>query len=90
MISYSTDEQYRDEILKFFKRDDYDEEALSNCMNQLYTKIKDIPIFKEKMMNAAACFFSNDPELGLAVLFSYDNFPGFYELLDQHKIKLSW
>ena len=78
-------------VMKFeiFKRDDYDEEALSNCMNELL-KIKDIPVFREKMMNAAACFLSNDPEVGLSVLFSYDHFPKFHQLLDEHKIKLSW
>ena len=90
MISYSTDEEYRSEILKFFKKDDYDEDILAEHMNELYGKIKDIPVFREKMMNAAACFLSNDPEVGLSVLFSYDHFPKFYQLLDEHKIKLSW
>lgn len=90
MISYSTDEEYRSEILKFFKRDDYDEDILAEHMNELYGKIKDIPVFREKMMNAAACFLSNDPEVGLSVLFSYDHFPKFHQLLDEHKIKLSW
>lgn len=90
MISYSSDEEYRSEILKFFNRDDYDEDVLSQYMNQLYKIIKDIPVFKEEMMNAAAYFLSDDPELGLAVLFSYDHFPKFHQLLDEHKIKLSW
>ena len=90
MISYSTDEEYRSVILKFFKRDDYDEDILAEHMNELYGKIKDIPVFREKMMNAAACFLSNDPEVGLSVLFSYDHFPKFHQLLDEHKIKLSW
>ena len=90
MISYSTDEEYREEILNFFKRDDYDEDVLAKHMNELYEKIKDIPIFREKMIDAAACFFSNDLEVGLSVLFSYDHFSGFHNLLDQHKIKLSW
>lgn len=90
MISYSTDEEYRAEILKFFNREDYDEDVLSQHMNQLYNVIKDIPVFKEKMVNAAAYFLSDDPELGLVVLFSYDHFPKFHHLLDEHKIKLSW
>jgi hypothetical protein len=90
MISYSSDEDYRAEILKFFKRNDYDEDILTERMNELYEKIKDIPMFREKMVNAAACFLSNDPEVGLSVLFSYDHFPKFHQLLDEHKIKLSW
>lgn len=89
MIQYKDDDEYRKAILDFFKIDDYDEDVLRLHMEKLYQQIKDHSAFKELLISSAALFLSDDPEIGMAVQFSYDHFANFQKLLEEHKIKLS-
>jgi hypothetical protein len=60
---------------------DYDEESASKSLNSIYEKTKEITEFQHLYDLAAACMFSTDREIGLAVLFSYDYFHLFINVL---------
>jgi hypothetical protein len=64
-IDASIDSESKDEL-------EYDEKTMSVALDRIYVNTKDHPIFKEIFEKAAACMFSTDPEIGLAVLCSYD------------------
>lgn len=51
---------------------EYDEESSSKMMDFVYSNTKMEPVFMELYTKAASFMFSEDPEIGLAVLFSYD------------------
>ena len=68
------DEESLDELI-------YDEEAVENTMNEIYTKTKENPAFQILYQEAAAKMISQDLETGLAILLSYDYFASFVELL---------
>lgn len=55
-----------------------DEAALSKTMNILYDKTRDSIAFKVLYGLAAGRMFSEDPEIGLCILMSYDYFGDFY------------
>lgn len=83
---FSTDEEYRSAILDFFSLSDFDEEAIIGKTNLIYEKVKDIECFQIKMREAAAQILSEDMEMGLVILFSYDYFQEFRSLLEKHEI----
>jgi len=58
----------------------YDEEAVSKTMNLLYDKTRDSSAFRSLYELAAGRMFSEDPEIGLCVLMSYDYFRYFYTI----------
>ena len=61
------DDETRDEI-------SYDEAAASKKMDYILILTSNIPIFQNMYNLAAGKMFSVDPEIGLAVLLSYDYF----------------
>jgi hypothetical protein len=71
------DEETEDEI-------SYDEEAATKKMDEIYSKTKDNDLFMNIYKTAALRMFSEDPEIGLAVLFSYDYLPLFYLCLVEY------
>ena len=83
------EKEYQSKFLDFFKLEKYDSEKIMEKISNLYTDIKDIPLFQEKMRQSAARGMSEDLEMGLVMLFSYDNFSEFCSLLENNKIKLS-
>ena len=89
MNSYNNDEEYQNLFLKFFNLVEYDDEKIMSKIEKLYLQIKDIPVFQEQMRKGASGIMSDDLEMGLVVLFSYDHFANFYQLLENHQIKLS-
>jgi hypothetical protein len=65
------DDISRDELL-------YDEQSIQIKMDEIYEVTKNDLLWIELYELAAAKFFSTNKEIGLAVLFSYHYFPGFY------------
>jgi len=61
---------------------DYDETIASAFLDSVYEKTRHIPEFQQLYDLAAACMFSTDREIGMAVLFSYDYFGLFHSLLE--------
>jgi len=64
------DEETRDELL-------FDTEAVEEGMNTLFNKTRTIPMFHELYVAAAGAMLSENPDIGLAVLMSYDYFADF-------------
>jgi hypothetical protein len=60
---------------------DYDDETISKTMGVLFTLTKENLCFQHLYDLAAALMFSIDREIGLVVLFSYDNLPLFHACL---------
>ena len=50
----------------------YDSAAVAKYLDKVYSNTKDRPEFKRLYTAAAALMFSENPEIGLAVLMSYD------------------
>jgi hypothetical protein len=64
-IDNSIDDESKDEL-------EYDEVAMSASLDLIYAKTKNHPLFIEIYEKAAGCMLSTNPEIGLAVLCSYD------------------
>lgn len=65
LIDDSVDDESRDEL-------EYDDKAMSRALDHIYSKTKDNELFQEIYEKAAGCMLSNDPEIGLTILCSYD------------------
>lgn len=65
------DDETEDELL-------FDENAMIKSMDFIYEKTKNSSYFKELYKLAASKMFSEDENIGLAVLFSYDYFVLFH------------
>ena len=65
------DEETKDELL-------FDNEAISKTMDFIYEKTHNNILFKELYSIGASKMFSEDLQIGLAVLFSYDFFENFH------------
>jgi hypothetical protein len=78
------DDETKDELL-------FDEGAMNRTMDYIYDKTKQNECFKEFYVLAAARMFSQDDQIGLAVLFSYDYFALFHaclvEFLEKHQFQ---
>jgi hypothetical protein len=98
-LSYSTDEEYQHAIQILFQMNSveenqhdgvlYDGEAVSKTLDAVYAATRDLPLFKEVYDLAAAKMMSEDREIGLAILFSYDYLLDFHALLVAHFTKSS-
>ena len=86
---YENDDEYRSSVLKYFSLSEYDEQSIMEITHMLFDKVKDIPIFQEKMRTAAQSMGCEDLEMGLIILFSYEHFAELVSLLENHQIKLS-
>ena len=60
----------------------YDEIAMKHGMARIYDNTKDNDKFRELYKLAAGKFFSEDLEIGLCVLLSYDYFADFVKLYE--------
>lgn len=87
-MKYTSDEEYRTALLDYFNIDSYDWELIEPKTNKLYERLKDIPEFQEKMTEAASNVLSSDLEIGLVILFSYDHFADFSDMLAKHEINV--
>jgi hypothetical protein len=73
-VDEDLDEETKDEL-------NYNESSISTTMDSLLLLTKDNRCFQELYDLAAALMFSCNREIGLAVLFSYDNLPLFHDCL---------
>lgn len=69
----------------------YDGEAVAKYLDRVYELTKSRPEFQRLYVAAAALMFSEDKEIGLAVLLSYDYLAGFYSIYSAYlKTPDSW
>lgn len=61
------DDESRDEMA-------YDDLAASHMMDYVYGCTKDVPEFMKLYVSGASRMFSEDPNIGIAIMFSYDYF----------------
>ena len=85
-ISHISFDQY-DEDLEEETKDELliDEKQMSAAMDEIYDRTKYSETFQTLYMSAAALMFSTDPQIGLAVLFSYDYFAVFHGCIKAHR-----
>lgn len=78
------DEETEDEI-------SYDDDAAQKIMDEIYEQTKSSELFNKIYVLAAGKFLSEDPSIGLAVLFSYDFLSSFIVcLVDYLKDSISF
>ena len=77
-IQYDDDDEYRNCICQVFQMAEYDDTALSAGLDAIFRKTSSNPRFTEVYGIAAGKMMSEDPEFGLAILFSYDYFELFH------------
>lgn len=58
----------------------YDQQAIKTYLDDVYQNTKDHKEFKRLYLAAAALMFSENPEIGLAVLMSYDYLAHFHNV----------
>jgi hypothetical protein len=65
---------YKEDLLNIFSIDQLDDDfdAFSNAISKLYSKIKDCLPLKECMKKIGAKIISEDLQVGLCILYSYD------------------
>jgi hypothetical protein len=81
-IEYDDDEGYQRTISQlFFMEAEFDNEIIDRTLDQIYLKTKAHTLFQKVYVKAASFMLSENPEIGLAVLFAYDNLPFFHPLL---------
>jgi hypothetical protein len=66
------DTLYRQELLNIFGIEEYNEKKIDLSIHKLYKKIQNCNEFKDCMIKLASYFMSEEEELGLMILFSYD------------------
>jgi hypothetical protein len=73
----------QDEDIDEITRDewDYDQESITHLFDFIYSATEKEPIFDEMYKKAAGFMLSEDPSIGLAVLFSYDYLMFFHPVL---------
>ena len=76
---FVNDSLYRNDILNIFNLEEYDayknfynEDILKDTMSELYEKIKENEVLLDCMKQIAAVLLSENPEIGLCLLYSYD------------------
>ena len=80
-IFYNDDEEYQQTICKVFSMEKYDDDTVVQILDRLYFDTKDHPLFQVVYNQAASFMISENQEIGLSVLFSYDNLPFFHKML---------
>lgn len=51
---------------------EYDEHAANIFMDNVYHQTKDVPLFRDFYLKGASFMFSQDINIGIAIMFSYD------------------
>ena len=86
VLNYETDEEYRDQFLSLFDLYEYKTEDIESKIKRLYDVLIIEPKFKELFRNAANLFLSEDLEIGIGALFSYDYLKDFIECVNAFTI----
>lgn len=69
---FVNDSLYRNDILNIFNLEEFDELLINKCIDKIYEKIKNYHDLKPVLKKLAGFFFSEDCELGILLMFSYD------------------
>ena len=85
-MMYETDDEYREQLLKYFQLDEYQSEVIIKKIERLQEKIKDIPEITKMAFDAGDRINSTDMDICIMLLFSFDHFYEFSKLLEKHKI----
>ena len=85
---YENDEQYKEQLLKYFNLPDYQGDVIMQKIERLQKKVEHIPEIREKAFEAGAHINSKDMEMCLVLLFSYDHFNEFRKLLAKYNISV--
>jgi hypothetical protein len=87
---FINDTLYRNDILNIFGIEEFNEKVINKCIHTIYEKIKNYDELKPILEKLASFFLSDDCELGLLLMFSYDYLqhahPCMCELLETGKI----
>ena len=79
--NYNTDEEYQSVYLNVFNLTTFDEIKINNEITNLKNKLIINNKFSDLFKKAAGLYISEDLELGLMILFSYDYLKDFIECL---------
>jgi hypothetical protein len=89
---FVADSLYRNDVLNIFRLEDFDEVVINNCIHEIYEKIKNYNDLNPILRKLATFFFSEDCELGMLLMFSYDyleyTHPCICEFLETGQISL--
>lgn len=80
-VQYEDDEQYRECICSVFQMSEYDDENISTGLEYVFQLTQSNSALMEIYVLAAGKMMSEDPEIGLVILFSYDYFATFHKCL---------
>ena len=69
---FVNDSLYKNDILNIFNLEEFNELVINNCINKIYEKVKNYDNLKPILKKLAGFFFSEDCELGMLLMFSYD------------------
>ena len=88
-IKYDNDDEYRQSICKLFRQhahqmSDYDDEEFYALIHYIETHTGTIPEFRTLYIAAAAHLISEEVQVGIVVLLSYDYLFDFHTLLCEH------
>tara|TARA_B100001093_G_C26350883_1_gene810205 strand:+ start:297 stop:638 length:342 start_codon:yes stop_codon:yes gene_type:complete len=75
------DDIYRDQFLKFFKIEDYDEERIKDVQTFVYTTLKDNNKFKQIINIIKTKYSEFSDEHAYMILYSFENFDLFSEII---------
>ena len=79
---YTNNDEYRDTYLKIFKLDNFDEEVINNQLAIIKNIIVKEDIFRELLIKSAGLYLTEDLDIGLMILFSYDYLKDFTQCLN--------
>ena len=79
--NYNTDEEYQSVYLNVFNITTFDEIKINNEITNLKDKLITNNKFSDLFKKAAGLYISEDLELGLMIMFSYDYLKDFIECL---------
>ena len=95
-IEYDNDEEYRQSICKLFRHTDtdtttieYDDDEFYNLIHCIEEKTGSLPAFRTLYIAAAAHLLSDEIQVGIVVLLSYDYLVDFHILLCNHFTNMS-
>ena len=85
---YTSNEEYQKALLDFFQLDEYNECAIMMKTDTLYSKVKNLKVFKDRTKELAGSIMSTDLEMGFMLMFSYDNLDNTILLLEENNISV--
>lgn len=75
------DDVYRDQFLKFFKIEDYDEEKIKSVQTFVYTSLKENSKFQQVIEIIKKKYSEFSDEHAYMILYSFENFDLFSEII---------